>query len=475
MEIQFISKKPIGRDTFYLLDSESFVLPQDLTDLEKDFILREKNNKQSHIFINRYTQRLYFAFIETNGEHVSLKEKARIAGSRSFKALNKDKIEHITIIDMLNSSTFGLAFLEGMMLSSYQFIKYFRNKDEETNAFKTAEIFSTEITENHLKELVHLVEAVFSARNMINEPVNVLNAQSLAEAFQEMGSKAGFKVEVFDLAKIKALKMGGLLAVNRGSMDPPTFSILEWNPRNAKNEKPIVLVGKGVVYDSGGLSLKPTLNSMDYMKSDMSGAAAVGSLLYLCAINELPLHVIGLVPATDNRPGENAFTPGDVIEMHNGLFVEVLNTDAEGRLILGDALSYASKYNPELVIDLATLTGAASVAVGELASVVMGNTPENIEKLKQSGFETYERLVELPMWEEYGDLIKSDIADIKNSGKRDAGTITAGKFLEHFTSYPWIHLDIASGAFLHKASHYRTLGGTGIGIRLIWDFLKNRT
>lgn len=474
MNIQFISNQPEGQHLLYLLDTNSYLLPKELSQAEKEFILREKENKQSFILINRYSHRLYFSFIETEGISASLKERARIAGSSAFKAINKEKIAHLAVIDLLKQNALSLAFLEGIALSSYQFIKYFKNPDGEKNNLTELSLFSKYISDTELTELKHLCEAVFMARNHINEPVNVLNAQKLADEFREMGQKAGFTVDVFDMAKIKALKMGGLLAVNRGSMDPPTFTIMEWKPRNAKNEKPIVLVGKGVVYDSGGLSLKPTLNSMDYMKSDMSGAAAVGSLLYLCAINQLPLHVIGLVPATDNRPGENAFTPGDVIEMHNGLFVEVLNTDAEGRLILGDALSYASKYNPELVIDLATLTGAASVAVGELASVVMGNSPKDIEQLKEAGFQTYERLVELPMWEEYDELIKSDIADIKNSGKRDAGTITAGKFLEHFTSYPWIHLDIASGAFLHKASHYRTLGGTGIGIRLIWDFLKHR-
>jgi leucyl aminopeptidase len=473
MNINLIAQTATNQHLIYLLDASSFLLSEDINAVEKEYIQNEKDNKKDIVLINKYSHQLFFIFIQSEGESYKTKEKARIAASKLFKQLNKSNISQITIVDQLSKPELALAFAEGLLLSGYQFLKYYKNSKDELHSLTQINLVSPQVHANEIRELNTLVDAVFMARTLINEPVSYLTAQKLAEEFKVMGSKAGFHLEVFDMAKIKALKMGGLLAVNRGSMDPPTFSILEWKPEIAKNAKPIILVGKGVVYDSGGLSLKPTLNSMDYMKSDMSGAAAVASILYLCATNMLPLHVIGLVPATDNRPGENAFTPGDVIEMHNGLFVEVLNTDAEGRLILGDALSYAQKYDPLLVIDLATLTGAASVAVGELASVVMGNTPENIENLKNAGLETYERLVELPLWEEYGELIKSDIADIKNSGKRDAGTITAGKFLEHFTDYPWIHLDIASNAFIHKADHYRTQGGVGIGIRLIYQFLKN--
>jgi leucyl aminopeptidase len=308
----------------------------------------------------------------------------------------------------------------------------------------------------------------------VNEPVNFLTATQLSKEFQKMGKAAGFNVEVFNKEKIKALKMGGLLAVNLGSIEPPTFSIMEYKPKNAKNKQPVILVGKGVVYDTGGVSLKPTANSMDMMKCDMAGSAAVGCTMYAIAKAKLPVYVIGLVPATDNRPGENAYVPGDVITMYNGMTVEMLNADAEGRMILADALAYAQKYNPKLVIDLATLTGAAVAAIGTSGIVAMGTADEKTKnKLKQSGNNVFERLAEMPFWDDYDELIKSDIADMKNLGGPYAGSITAGKFLARYISYPWMHFDIAGPAFLTAKDGYRIKGGTGVGVRLLFDYLKN--
>jgi leucyl aminopeptidase len=238
--------------------------------------------------------------------------------------------------------------------------------------------------------------------------------------------------------------MGGLLAVNQGSLNPPTFTVMEWKPRRPVNKHPLVLVGKGVVYDTGGLSLKPTPNSMDYMKCDMAGAAVAGCTLYGIAKARLPVHVIALVPATDNRPDGNAYAPGDVITMYSGLTVEVLNTDAEGRLILADALHYAKQLKPQLVMEFSTLTGAAAIAVGHYGIVCMGNADARIrKKLTDSGNNVYERLVEFPYWEEYDELLKSDIADVKNIGGAVAGAVTAGRFLSKFTDYPYMHFDIA--------------------------------
>jgi leucyl aminopeptidase len=308
---------------------------------------------------------------------------------------------------------------------------------------------------------------------MVNEPASHLNAVQLAEKFQMMGRDAGFSVTVFDKVKIQELKMGGLLAVNLGSIDPPTFSVLEWKPVNHKNVQPIVLVGKGVVYDTGGLSLKPTKDSMDYMKCDMAGGATVAAVLYFAAKCQLPIHLIALIPSTDNRPDGNAYAPGDVITMHSGQTVEVLNTDAEGRLLLADALSYAKIFDPFLLIDVATLTGSAAMAVGQYGIVGMGTAGNDIfGLLKVAGENVYERIVEFPLWEEYGESIKSDIADMKNIGAREAGAISAGKFLEKFVSYPWIHLDIAGPSYINSRDQYRTKGGTATGIRLLIDFLK---
>ncbi|MFV1980796.1 MAG: M17 family metallopeptidase, partial [Rhodothermia bacterium] len=268
----------------------------------------------------------------------------------------------------------------------------------------------------------------------------------------------------------------GLLAVNRGSEEPPTFTILEWNPENAQNERPIVLVGKGVVFDTGGLSLKPTLNSMDKMKYDMAGSAAVIGGIEAVARLGLPLHVIALVPATDNRPGKNAYVPSEVIQMHSGSTVEVLNTDAEGRMILADALSFAKSLDPELVIDIATLTGAQVVALGTLAAAILANGEATergyLAALVDAGDRCGDRVAQLPLWDDYAELLKSDVADIKNVGNRHAGTITAAKFLEHFVDYPWVHLDIAGPAYADTAKGYRVKGGTGFGVRLFVEFLE---
>ena len=239
---------------------------------------------------------------------------------------------------------------------------------------------------------------------------------------------------------------------------------------------PLVLVGKGVVYDTGGLSLKPTANSMDFMKSDMAGAAAVIGTFCTLASLDLPMEVIGLIPITDNRPGYEAMTPGDILTFANGKTVEIRDTDAEGRLILADALIYAQKYKPQLVIDLATLTGSAVAAVGPEAAVMMGTAPKEAkEKLSTAGWSTFERLVEFPLWEEYNEQIQSEIADITNLGGPTAGAITAGKFLEHFIDYNWIHIDIAGPSFDKKGQGYRPAGGTGYGVRLLYRFLKNIT
>ena len=408
--------------------------------------------------------------------HVAPSEKKAVAqaeahrkmGAALSRLLNAAKHSHVSLV------TDEATVLEGLLLANYTYLELFGQKRKE-KAPALASVDVIGLPKATMIRTEKIVEAVCMARDLINKPVNFLNAEDLAKAAQEEGKKCGFSVEVFSKKKIETLKMGGLLGVNWGSIDVPTFSILEYKPKTAVNKKPYVLVGKGVVYDTGGLSLKPT-SSMDTMKSDMSGAAAVIGTLRGAAQLGLPVHVIGLIPATDNRPGGNAVTPGDVLTMSDGTTVEVMNTDAEGRLILADALHYAKRYHPQLVIDLATLTGAAARAIGPNATVAMGNADESYwNDLMAAGEAVHERLVRFPFWDEYNDLLKSDIADLKNIGGADAGAITAGKFLEHFTDYPYIHLDIAGPAFVSTPSHYWTAGGTGIGIRLLLEFLRTRT
>lgn len=396
------------------------------------------------------------------------KEEYRKEGSKiSDQVKNLDKS-----ISCYGTEEHVLGLLEGLALASYKFDKYFT---DEKKRKKRKELHADlNVSKENLSELNNMVKAVFWARDMVNEPLSYLTAEKLSDEIKALDSIENLKVTVLEKAQIEALKMGGLLAVNKGSIDPPTFTIVEYKPENATNKKPIVLVGKGVVYDTGGLSLKPTAGSMDVMKSDMGGAACVIGAIQLAATQKLNKHIIALVPATDNRPGLNAYVPGDVINMHNGMTVEVLNTDAEGRMILADALSYSSKFEPELVIDAATLTGAALRAIGHHAAIIMGNADQQyFDQLVTSGVETHDRVFQFPFWSEYGEEMKSSIADLKNIGGANAGMISAGKFLEHFVKAPYIHMDIAGPAWLDSDMDYKKKGGTGAGVKLLYHFLKN--
>lgn len=399
-------------------------------------------------------------------------EEFRKFGDQAVKLLNANKSDQVQIVENKQSAELIAAFIEGIILSNYQFLKYFSDAEKRANKLSQINLINSSLASKDIKELINLCEAVYFGRDLVNEPVNFLDAEELAKQAKSL-EKLKVKVTTFDKRKIASLKMGGLLAVNKGAIKPPTFSILEYKPTKAKNKKPYIFVGKGVVYDTGGANIK-VANFMDGMKSDMGGAAAVIGAIQAIASNKLPIHVIGIVPATENRINGEEYVSGDVIKMHNGKTVEVLNTDAEGRMILADGLSYAAKYNPELVIDLATLTGAAVRAVGSHGIVCMGNADEKTKnKLKEAGNDTYERLVEFPFWDEYGDMIKSNIADIQNLGGPVAGAITAGKFLSHFVDYPWMHFDIAGPALLNKDEPYKPVGGTGAGIRLLYSFIKS--
>lgn len=410
-----------------------------------------------------------FALVINPGKSTAIEwEKLRKNGAAVLSKLPKSARE-IRIINVDWDAQKALAFAEGMLLADYRFDKYITKGEKVQPVSLVIEGKGAD----KLAELLIVCDAVKTARNWVNEPVNSLNAQGLGEAFQALGQSLGFKVEVFGEAQIESLKMGGLLAVNRGSQEPPTFSVLEYKPATAKNPQPIVLVGKGVVFDTGGLSLKPTPNSMDMMKCDMGGAAVVGAVFEAIAKLQWPIWVVGLVPSTDNRPGEMATCPGDIITMYDGTTVEVLNTDAEGRLILADALTFAKKYEPQLVIDYATLTGAAARALGTYGSALMAQAPDSVVKsLKKAGENTYERLAELPLWEEYYEEITGGIADLKNLGKGEGGAQSAAMFLRHFTDYPWAHIDIAGTAFSTSPSHYTPKGGTGVGVRLTLEFLR---
>ena len=465
--IKKTSKLGLNDNVAYLIHSSKELKTKLFSKEELVYINKEIKAENKLILINKLSSSVFVVILDKEKDYKG-DEKARIAGSNLITSLNNAKLKSITVC---SDDLIVIPFIEGMISANYQFLKYLTAKKD--NSCKTIKVLG-KVSTAKLDEINDVIKATNYARDLVNEPQSFLTATQFSKEISKLGKEAGFKVEVLGKAKIEALKMGGLLAVNKGSVEPPTFSVMEWKPKNAKNKKPIILVGKGVVYDTGGLSLKPTPNSMDFMKCDMGGGAAVVGAMYAVAKNKLPVHVVGLVPATDNRPSGNAYAPGDVITMHNKKTVEVLNTDAEGRMILADALSYAQKYKPALVMDIATLTGAAAAAIGHYGVVAMGNTNEKtMNKLKTSGNNVYERIVEFPFWDEYNEQLKSSIADITNLGSGSGGSITAGKFLENFTDYPYIHLDIAGPAFLKKQINYIPQGGTGVGVRLFYDFIKN--
>ncbi|NPA34091.1 MAG: leucyl aminopeptidase [Chlorobi bacterium] len=408
-----------------------------------------------------------------------IKEEARRLASKVESLSDELKLEKIAIVfdpnelETQENEEVQKTFVEGLVLANYRFVKYKSKPEKHVSALKGAVLSGFSVSQDELSQLLNVLESVYYVRDLVNEPPNMLTAEDMANSFYETGTEVGIKVTILNKDEIEKENMAGLLAVNRGSAFPPTFTIMEYMPKNAVNEQPIVLVGKGIVFDTGGVSLKSTPNNMDWMKMDMGGGATVAGIIEAIARNKLPLKVVALIPATDNRPGPASYLPDDVIKYSDGTIVEVLNTDAEGRLVLADALIYARRYNPLMIIDFATLTGSTMRATGPYAAVMFSTLDrEKTQKLLQEGFETYERMVEFPLWEEYGNDIKSAVADIKNVGGPYAGAITAAKFLQHFVKYPWVHVDIAGTAFLDRKMHYLPKGGTGWGVRMLYSFLK---
>jgi leucyl aminopeptidase len=373
-----------------------------------------------------------------------------------------------------SAETVSQAIAEGAVLSLYTFDKYLTEKKDTKSTIEEIVVFdSLKAKVKQIKKGMGtakvLCETVYLARDLENAPSNEIYPESLAATAKASAEKYGYRITIWNKKKIEEEGFGGLLGVNSGSARPPVFIILEYK---RSNSPPLVLVGKGITFDTGGISIKPAAN-MAEMKMDMSGAAAVIGTMEAAARLKLPVHLIGLIPATENMPSGSAIKPGDIIKHYGGKTSEVDNTDAEGRLILADALAYAAKYKPAAVIDLATLTGACVVALGHHATGMMGNDSELMDKLKRAGEKTYERVWELPLFEEYEKQIKSDVADVKNTGGRWAGAITAGLFLKKFIGdYKWVHLDIAGTAILEEELPYAPKGGSGVGVRLLVEFLR---
>jgi leucyl aminopeptidase len=363
---------------------------------------------------------------------------------------------------------------EGASLGLYRFDRHKSAADD-----RDLETFWLVADEGELEEATvgaelgaRIAEGAVLTRDLANEPSNVATPEYLAQRARKISEKYGMELAVLDRAGVEEEGLTGLATVGRSASNEPYFIALEH--RGAGDCAPIVLIGKAVTFDSGGISIKPSAG-MEDMKFDMSGGAAVLGAMEAAGALNLPLNVVALAPATENLPGGNAFKPGDVLQMHSGKTVEIVTTDAEGRLILADALSYARRYEPSAVVDCATLTGACVVALGDHASGLMGNDEDLVAELKTAGEATGEKVWPLPLFAEYTEQIKGDTADIKNSGGRKGGALTAGAFLKEFADYPWAHLDVAGTAYTKKGNAYTTKGATGVPARLLIEFLLGRT
>jgi leucyl aminopeptidase len=367
------------------------------------------------------------------------------------------------------------AIAEGVLLASYQFTKY-RSNSKTAAQLKILTLFAPGLKrsaalERSAERAQTIAAAVLIARDLINEPPSVTTARFLGEQAEVHCRGRGLTVEVWAKRKIEAMKLAGLLAVNRGSHEEPRFIAIRYKPAGKAKSK-VALIGKGITFDSGGLSLKPA-KSMETMKLDMAGGAAVIAAMSCLPKLGLDIDVTGYIPTTDNLPGQNAQKPGDVIRYLNGKTIEVLNTDAEGRLILADALALAARQKPDYMINLATLTGACMVALGNQVAGIFSNRQPLAEELIRCGQEAGEKLWQLPLVKEYKEHIKSGVADMKNIGGAHGGAITAALILQEFVDdVPWAHLDIAGPAFAESDNALCPKGGTGFGVRTLLRFLS---
>jgi len=380
----------------------------------------------------------------------------------------------------LGTAEAGQAAAEGAVLATYRFAKHKGEQSEDPGKPPEAcsLIFDDAAARRPARDGarvgVIVAESQNVARDLSNEPGGDLPPAALAREAGRVARQTGLRFRALGVPELRKEKMGGILAVGGGSARPPRLIVLEHGRKARGRKRPTVcLVGKGVTFDSGGISIKPSA-SMDEMKHDMAGAAAVVGALRAAALLDLPLHVVGLIPAAENLPSATAYRPGDVVRTRSGRTVEVLNTDAEGRVVLSDALHYArTEFAPDAIVDLATLTGACVVALGPWASGLMGNDEALVERVRAAGETAGERAWPLPLWEEHREHIRSEVADIKNAGGREGGTLTAAAFLSHFVEKtPWAHLDIAATAWTKKAGPCQPVGATGVGVRLLVELLR---
>jgi len=403
-------------------------------------------------------------------------KRVRQAGVRTFATpLHGLTLPRTSRVDLAQ------AMVEGAILGCYQFNLYRSEKNSEPKDLTRMTL--VEVRAQHLSEIKEGIrrglasaEATGFVRDLCNHPSNVMTPARIAAEAKAIGKEHGVRVKILEQRDAAKLGMGAFLGVARGSHEPPKFIILEYRGtggarRNGRNPKPIVLVGKTITFDTGGISLKPAEN-MEQMKADMTGGAEVLATVRAASRLRLPLHVIGILPATENMPGGRAIKPGDILTALSGKTIEVQNTDAEGRLILADGLAYATRLKPAAIIDVATLTGACMVALGQFAVGMFSNNDTLKKRVQEAGDKAGERVWEMPLWDEYFEQLRSDVADMRNIGGRGGGMITAAIFLSKFVGdWPWVHLDIASTDWSERERAYIPKGPTGIGTRLLIQYL----
>ncbi len=469
--LEDINAKTWEGNVVFLYGDESAERALPLNRKEMDLIKSRREEEKDFVEVfDRLPWRLYFVSFDSEREPADAQERLRCTARKVQSMLTARGDADVAISAEGTLPEEVAAFVEGLTLADYSFDRYMTKA---AHHIGTVSIDRAFLKEEELEASMRLWNRIFWCREWVNLPVADLNAPSFADELASIAADLGVSCTVMDKKQIESLRMGGLLAVNKGSVDEPRFVVMEY--KGADCGKPICLVGKGIMYDTGGLNIK-TGDYMCEMKSDMAGAATMASVLFAAADNHLPVHIVALLPLTDSRLNGNAYAPDDILTMYDGTTVEVNNTDAEGRLILADAIAYAAKnYDPSLIIDAATLTGAAVRAISTFGIAAMQQNADGpMTMLKLVGNQVYERLVEFPMWREYDEMVKGELADLRNSTRSpQAGTITAGKFLAHFAGdVPYVHLDIAGVAYFSKPQQYYRIGGSGYGIRLLYAFLQ---
>jgi len=465
------------KDDMELLDK---ALAGNLSDLVSKGEIKGKFKEvtQLYTFGKIPASRVYVAGLGKRSELDT--EKLRVAISEALKSIRRKGSTAVAVTGFvpetagLNAETWGKVLTEGSLLGTYAFKKYLTRKEDERETQRLILLVNDESVLGPIEKgsLVGriIAEAVNLVRDMVNEPGNVMTPTRMAEIASDLAQKYGLGIKILEKDDMLRLGMGGLLGVAQGSQQPPKFIVLDYQGRIGEGTD-IALVGKGITFDSGGISIKPS-EGMGDMKGDMAGGAAVMGAISAVAQLKAQINAIAIVPATENLPGGNAFKPGDIIRIMNGKTVEIISTDAEGRLILADALSYALEQKAQRIIDVATLTGACRIALGDVCTGAFSNNEELVNLVIASGRNAGECIWQMPMNEEYREQNKSDVADIKNTGGRYAGAITAAWFLREFAGdTPWVHLDIAGTSMLDKERGYNPKGATGVPVRTLVDLM----